>query len=143
MRRLAYGSTVLAGLLVSTVTGHPSPSMHGSNAQALRLSATEQVVWEKEEAYWQFVRGENRQEYLNLWDDRFVGWPASRTSRFIKTTLLGLCRNVRYWTTDWSLCLSENSAEMLLSPCIAQPFTVEIAQARMKAPAPLVSLIHG
>ena len=53
----------------------PAQEATSVDTHALKLSVTEQAVWEQEEAYWQFVKTDNRQKYLDLWDDRFVGWP--------------------------------------------------------------------
>src|SRR5215471_1624474 len=75
MRRLLLCSVFIGWVWVSTVAAQGSPSTLNSSAEALKLSVAEQAVWEQEEAYWQFVKTDNRQKYLDLWDDRFVGWP--------------------------------------------------------------------
>jgi Domain of unknown function (DUF4440) len=35
----------------------------------------EKAVWQKEEAYWQFLHDGQKTAYLALWDEHFVGWP--------------------------------------------------------------------
>lgn len=35
----------------------------------------EQAVWDLEMAYWEYVKSNNTEGYLTLWDDGFVGWP--------------------------------------------------------------------
>ena len=51
-----------------------------SSTPTLKLSTSEQAVWEQEENYWRLLKADNRQGYLNLWDDRFVGWPRFETT---------------------------------------------------------------
>jgi len=75
MKTAFWVSVFAVGLWTLVAAAQEATSVAKSSSHALKLSVTEQAVWEQEEAYWQFVRGENRQEYLNLWDDRFVGWP--------------------------------------------------------------------
>jgi ketosteroid isomerase-like protein len=35
----------------------------------------EEIVWSLEESYWAYVKNNDIDGYLMLWDDRFVGWP--------------------------------------------------------------------
>jgi hypothetical protein len=35
----------------------------------------EEAVWQLEEAYWLYVKGNDLASYRTLWDERFVGWP--------------------------------------------------------------------
>lgn len=39
-------------------------------------AADEKAVWAMEEAYWVYVRNNDLDGYLTLWDERFVGWPS-------------------------------------------------------------------
>jgi ketosteroid isomerase-like protein len=41
------------------------------------LSAAEQQVWEREVQYWEFRTTGKIDEYMALWHDDFVGWPAA------------------------------------------------------------------
>jgi len=75
MRMVLFASLVTVGLWVSAVVAQNSTSTVASSPQVLKLSATEQAVWEQEETYWRLVKAHNRERYLDLWDDRFVGWP--------------------------------------------------------------------
>jgi ketosteroid isomerase-like protein len=43
-------------------------------AQEPTATAVEQV-WSGEEAYWQYVKSHDSQNYMALWSDDFVGWP--------------------------------------------------------------------
>jgi hypothetical protein len=43
-------------------------------------SVAEKAVWAQEEEYWRLLKAENRERYLDLWDDRFVGWPRFETT---------------------------------------------------------------
>lgn len=51
-------------------------------AISAELTADEQAVWQLEETYWVYVRNQDIDGYLTLWDERFVGWP-----RFSKSPL--------------------------------------------------------
>jgi ketosteroid isomerase-like protein len=42
---------------------------------SLKLSPAEQEVWAQEETYWRSLKSEDRETYLRLWDERFIGWP--------------------------------------------------------------------
>jgi ketosteroid isomerase-like protein len=48
---------------------HPDPT------QRLKLSAEQEEVWKLEEKYWQIVEAQDREGYIALWDEDFVGWP--------------------------------------------------------------------
>lgn len=43
--------------------------------QGMRLSPEQRQVWSQEEKYWEFVKAEDRDSYVALWDENFVGWP--------------------------------------------------------------------
>jgi hypothetical protein len=75
MRTVLFASFVTVGLWVSVAVAQNSTSTVASSLQALKLTGAEQAVWEQEETYWRLVKADNRQGYLDLWDDRFVGWP--------------------------------------------------------------------
>lgn len=44
-------------------------------AQELKLSPEQEQVWRMEEKYWQIVEARDREAYIALWDEDFVGWP--------------------------------------------------------------------
>jgi ketosteroid isomerase-like protein len=44
-------------------------------AKELKLSAEQEQVWRMEEKYWQIVEARDREGYIALWDENFVGWP--------------------------------------------------------------------
>lgn len=46
-----------------------------SSKPTVEMSAAEQAVWEREEAYWHFLKVDDWEGYLRLWDERFAGWP--------------------------------------------------------------------
>jgi hypothetical protein len=50
-----------------------------SSPATLTLSPAEQAAWKGEETYWQFQKTDERNAFLALWDERFVGRPR-RTS---------------------------------------------------------------
>jgi hypothetical protein len=75
MRMVLFASFVTVGLWVSVVVAQNSTSTVASSPQAPKLTTAEQAVWEQEETYWRLVKADNRQGYLDLWDDQFVGWP--------------------------------------------------------------------
>jgi len=45
-----------------------------SSAATLILSPAEQAAWKGEETYWQFQKADDRDAFVSLWDERFVGW---------------------------------------------------------------------
>jgi hypothetical protein len=61
-------------LFFTVVVVHDSPTSVGIQGSP-KPSPSERAVWEQEETYWRLLKTENRQQYLDLWDDRFVGWP--------------------------------------------------------------------
>ena len=65
-------------LFVIVVVVRDSPTSAGVQGSS-QLSPSERAVWEEEETYWRLLKAENRQQYLDLWDDRFVGWPRFET----------------------------------------------------------------
>jgi ketosteroid isomerase-like protein len=44
-------------------------------AQESQFSAEQEQVWSREEKYWQIVEARDREGYIALWDEEFVGWP--------------------------------------------------------------------
>lgn len=56
-------------------------------AWAADLTADEQAVWELEEAYWVYVKNQDIDGYLTLWDDSFVGWPSFSKSPMGKESI--------------------------------------------------------
>jgi hypothetical protein len=75
MKTALFVSVFAVGLWTLVAPAQEATSVDKSSSHALKLSAAEHAVWEQEEAYWQFVKTDNRQKCLDLWDDRFVGWP--------------------------------------------------------------------
>lgn len=41
---------------------------------SVKLSPAEQEVWEQEETYWRSLKADDREAYLQLWDEHFTGW---------------------------------------------------------------------
>jgi ketosteroid isomerase-like protein len=46
-----------------------------SKTPSVSLSPAEKEVWAQEEVYWRSLKADDRETYLRLWDERFVGWP--------------------------------------------------------------------
>jgi hypothetical protein len=44
-------------------------------AQQSKLSPEQEQVWSMEEKYWQILKASDRESYIALWDENFVGWP--------------------------------------------------------------------
>lgn len=44
-------------------------------SQEAKLSPEQEQVWSMEEKYWQIVEARDREGYIALWDEEFVGWP--------------------------------------------------------------------
>ena len=38
-------------------------------------TANEKAAWQQEEAYWRLLKANDKPAYMNLWDERFTGWP--------------------------------------------------------------------
>jgi hypothetical protein len=63
-------------------------------------TADEEAVWNLEEAYWVYVKNNDVDGYLTLWDERFVGWPGFSKAPMGKVKI-----------HEWILPLHENPAE--------------------------------
>ena len=63
-------------------------------------AADEQAVWSLEEAYWVYVKNNDIEGYLTLWDERFVGWPGFSEAPIGKGNI-----------GEWIAPLHENPAE--------------------------------
>ena len=74
MRRLAFAA-MLCVFLGSTL------------AQETGWSQAQTEVWGREEAYWQSLKSRDKEAYLSLWDEVFLGWPSYAKSPVRKSTL--------------------------------------------------------
>lgn len=62
--------------MAKLVVSGPLPSVaQPDRTQRLKLSAEQEEVWRIEEKYWQMVEAQDRERYIALWDEDFVGWP--------------------------------------------------------------------
>jgi catechol 2,3-dioxygenase-like lactoylglutathione lyase family enzyme/ketosteroid isomerase-like protein len=50
------------------------------------------TIWKMEEDYWVYVKNKDYANYLNLWDDNFMGYPS--------TNIIGGKANITEWITD-------------------------------------------
>jgi ketosteroid isomerase-like protein len=50
------------------------------------------TIWKLEEDYWVYVKNKDFANYLNLWDDDFIGYPS--------TNIIGGKANITDWMTD-------------------------------------------
>jgi catechol 2,3-dioxygenase-like lactoylglutathione lyase family enzyme/ketosteroid isomerase-like protein len=50
------------------------------------------TIWKLEEDYWVYVKNKDFANYLNLWDDNFMGYPS--------TNIIGGKANITDWITD-------------------------------------------
>ncbi|MGB7624602.1 MAG: hypothetical protein WBN92_19820, partial [Terriglobia bacterium] len=48
-----------------------------NTAMAQQQSPEEQAAWKLEQAYWEYVKSVDLEQYRNLWHPGFVGWPSS------------------------------------------------------------------
>jgi len=46
-----------------------------SKTPSVSLSPAEKEVWDQEESYWHALQVDDRESFLQLWDERFMGWP--------------------------------------------------------------------
>ena len=56
-------------------------------AQETGWSQAQTEVWGREEAYWQSLKSRDKEAYLSLWDEVFLGWPSYAKSPVRKSTL--------------------------------------------------------
>lgn len=56
-------------------------------AQQMKLSPEQGQVWRMEEKYWQVVEARDREGYIALWDEDFVGWPDNCTAPIRKDAI--------------------------------------------------------
>ena len=59
------------------------------SALAGEFTADEQTVWSLERAYWAYVKNNDVDGYLTLWDERFVGWPGFSKTPMEKNNISG------------------------------------------------------
>lgn len=55
--------------------------------QQMKLSPEQEQVWRVEEKYWQVVQARDREGYIALWDEDFVGWPDNCTAPIRKAVI--------------------------------------------------------
>ena len=77
----------------------PLVALSGVSAWSQEMTADEQAVWKLEENYWQYVKERDIEKYLELWDERFIGWPRSSMAPAGKANI-----------TDWMAPLFADSA---------------------------------
>lgn len=75
MQARAFRLFLLFVLSPSAALAQQTAPQANASTDRIKMSAAEQAVWEKEEAYWRFVKTKDREAYAGLWDERFVGWP--------------------------------------------------------------------
>lgn len=77
------------------------------------------------------MKTDNRQKCLDLWDDRFVGWPRLENNPIHKDDITRFTSERKVLDYRLEPLSVREFGGMLLSHSIAQPFTVETEQARM------------
>ena len=83
---------IAVGLWASVVVAQRSAS---TRASSLKLSTSEQAVWDQEQNYWRLLKADNRQGYLDLWDDRFVGWPRFENTPIHKDKITNFMSDIK------------------------------------------------
>ncbi|GAC1653480.1 MAG: hypothetical protein NVS9B15_14160 [Acidobacteriaceae bacterium] len=88
-----FDRAALDQLLKNAQTAAAIPSSDAASGRqssdTIKMSDVERTVWEKEEANWRFVQTKDRDAYVGLWDDRFVGWPRLEPEPIHKNTSFG------------------------------------------------------
>jgi ketosteroid isomerase-like protein len=74
MRKLAFAAMVFMFL-------------GGALAQETGWSQAQAEVWGREEGYWKSLQAHDKEAYLALWDEVFLGWPSYAKSPVGKNTL--------------------------------------------------------
>jgi ketosteroid isomerase-like protein len=58
-----------------------APAVIGADVVSLQgASGNEQAIWNLEHTYWTYVQANDLVAYLNLWDESFLGWPATNSA---------------------------------------------------------------
>jgi ketosteroid isomerase-like protein len=83
----------------------------GKSSDTIRedWSATQREVWEREETYWERVRAADVEGFLDLLDERFVGWPGG-------SELPVAFADFRPYVTDWLENVSDAEVDCSLTP---------------------------
>jgi len=86
---VVFGFMALSVVLLFARMTYPDPK------------SDEQAVWQLEESYWEYVKNNDIENYRNLWDDQFVGWPRFSESPLGKEKIV-----------DWIAPLHKNPDEV-------------------------------
>ena len=106
-----------------------------SSTPTLKLSTSEQAVWEQEENYWRLLKADNRQGYLNLWDDRFVGWPVFENTPIQKDKITNFMSDIKVLDYKLEPLSCRNSEQTSSSLSIAQMYAAPVGARGMRARA--------
>ena len=66
---------LLAVLAICVIAAGNCHAQAVTKPDARQFSPAEQEVWAQEETYWRSLKADDRETYLRLWDERFIGWP--------------------------------------------------------------------
>jgi hypothetical protein len=67
-------------------------------------------VWALEESYWRYVRDGDVAGYLELWNDRFVGWPCANEHPATKDTIAHWVEEIRNEHIQFTYALNRERA---------------------------------
>lgn len=100
--------SVLALFVSLAAVALPAP---GRTAPAPVAANSILQVWEREAAYWRYVKAGNVDDYVALWHDRFIGWPCGRDHPKRKASIGDWVREVRDKHISVAVNLTQEGAE--------------------------------
>ena len=72
-------------------------------------SATQREIWEREETYWELSQAADVEGFLELLDERFIGWPGGAETPVAFA-------DFRPYVTDWFEAVSDAEFDCSLTP---------------------------
>ncbi|MFO1408329.1 MAG: nuclear transport factor 2 family protein [Steroidobacteraceae bacterium] len=84
----------LAALVLALAMGNALPAPAPTTAPAAE-SANVTQVWQREAEYWRYVAAGDVENYVTLWDARFIGWPCDQPHPLGKSGIGDWVRKIR------------------------------------------------
>lgn len=101
-------TAVLALVIALAAGAHPVP---GRTAPSPEGSKSILQVWEREAAYWRYVKTGDVDRYVALWHDRFIGWPCGQDHPKRKASIGDWVREIRDKHINVAVDLIQEGAE--------------------------------
>jgi hypothetical protein len=85
---------LLAAFALALATSAALPASAPAEAPAAESAGIAQV-WQRESDYWRYVAAGDVENYVKLWDDRFIGWPCGQPHPLRKSGIGDWVRKIR------------------------------------------------